>query len=79
MNGRKSASRSMSRGGLLAALVALGLAACSGARHRRVQGPPPEYEPPDDPAALDAGAPPSAAPLAPSPVRLDAGGPEAAR
>jgi hypothetical protein len=31
--------------------VCLGLAACSGARHRRVAGPPPEYERPDDPVA----------------------------
>jgi len=39
---------------LLLALV-LGAVACSGARHRKVVGPPPEYELPDD-QLPDAGA-----------------------
>jgi len=34
--------------------VCLLVAACAGARHRKVAGPPPEYEPPDDPGAADA-------------------------
>ncbi len=28
--------------------LCLSVAACGGARHRKVAGPPPEYEPPDD-------------------------------
>jgi hypothetical protein len=35
----------------VAGAMALGLAACAGARHRKVAGPPPEYEKPDDFAA----------------------------
>lgn len=34
--------------------VCLLAASCAGARHRKVAGPPPEYEPPDDPGAVDA-------------------------
>ena len=32
--------------------MGLCLTACAGARHRKVSGPPPEYEHPDDPSAL---------------------------
>jgi hypothetical protein len=49
---------------------ALCVAACSGARHRKVNGPPPEYEPPEDPAALDA----NDAGTVPSPVQAADGG-----
>jgi hypothetical protein len=36
----------------VAALVAATIAlSCSGARHRKVAGPPPEYEPPEPPDA----------------------------
>lgn len=56
MSGHRFASTVASSRPLAAALLALGLAACSGARHRKVAGPPPEYEPPDD-AAPEAGAP----------------------
>ena len=41
-------------------MIGLGVAACGGARHRKVAGPPPEYEAPDEPAAAgaeDAGPP----------------------
>ena len=41
-------------------LLFLGLVACGGARHRKVNGPPPEYELPDEPGVADAGAPPPA-------------------
>jgi hypothetical protein len=41
------------RTALCAAL--LSLAACAGARHRKVAGPPPEYERPDDPDPHAAG------------------------
>jgi hypothetical protein len=34
---------------LLAGALAAVAASCSGARHRKVSGPPPEYELPDDP------------------------------
>jgi hypothetical protein len=40
---------------VVAGAVVLGFAACSGARHRKVAGPPPEYERPDDPGAYEAG------------------------
>lgn len=39
--------------GVAAYSVALLLGACSGARHRKVTGPPPEYEHPDEPGALE--------------------------
>ncbi len=76
MKRRGIACGGASFGRLAPALIALGLAACSGARHRKVAGPPPEYEPPDDPGSLDGGAPPAA--TAPG-TRLDAGASEAAR
>ncbi len=40
---------------LLVVVLSLGAVACSGARHRKVVGPPPEYELPDD-QLPDAGA-----------------------
>jgi hypothetical protein len=76
MKRRGIASGGASFGRLAPVLITLGLAACSGARHRKVAGPPPEYEPPDDPGSLDGGAP--SLPTAPS-TSLDAGAPEAAR
>jgi hypothetical protein len=41
-----------SRAALIAAMFAL--IGCAGARHRKPAGPPPEYEPPDDPGAYQA-------------------------
>ena len=35
-----------------ACAVVFGVASCAGARHRKVAGPPPEYERPVDPEAL---------------------------
>jgi hypothetical protein len=55
--GLSRGARSM-RGLRCAALVLL-VAACGGARHRKVNGPPPEYESPDDLGYVDGG---SAAP-----------------
>jgi hypothetical protein len=76
MKGRPFASRAASFRRLAPALIAVVLAACSGARHRKAQGPPPEYEPPEDLPSLDAGAP--SATDAPA-TDLDGGAPEAAR
>ncbi|MET0595708.1 MAG: hypothetical protein ABW133_23625 [Polyangiaceae bacterium] len=60
--GRRFARRGMglSREGRAACSLALataflGLAACGGARHRKVNGPPPEYELPDESGAADSG------------------------
>jgi len=36
-----------------AGAVVLSLGACAGARHRKVAGPPPEYEKPDEPVAFE--------------------------
>jgi hypothetical protein len=38
---------------VVAGAIALGLLGCAGARHRKVAGPPPEYERPDDVAAYE--------------------------
>jgi hypothetical protein len=42
------------------------VAACGGGQHRKVEGPPPEYEMPEDPAKSVAPSPPDAA-AAPTP------------
>ncbi len=44
-------------------LACVAILGCSGARHRKVAGPPPEYELPED---LDASAPPATSPARPS-------------
>ena len=44
------------------ALVTVALASCAAARHRKVAGPPPEYELPEEP---DAWPPPTATPSPP--------------
>ena len=52
--GRPSDRRAASLFARGAALLGcLALLACAGARHRKVKGPPPEYELPDEPGARE--------------------------
>jgi hypothetical protein len=52
----------------LAPAVALVALCCGGSQHRKVQGPPPEYEVPEEPAKSAATSQPDAA-AAPAPSR----------
>jgi hypothetical protein len=47
---------------LVAAALAAALAACGSAQHRKVAGPPPEYELPEEPDAWAPAAPPPSRP-----------------